>query len=337
MERLPELRDSTSDRETYYGVPLLKEHVWKAAVPAYFYVGGVAGASAALGAAATWSGSPLLGGLVRKTRLIAAGGAAVSAALLIEDLGRPSRFLNMLRVFRPTSPMSVGSWLLAGFGGASTIAALLSRHTGPLGAIGNGAAIGAGILGLPLAGYTAVLLSNTAVPVWQGARTSLPPLFVSSAMTSAACVLDLCELDARERRVVRRFGLAGKVADLAFSKLVEREVARPAIAAAPLKNGASGALWKGAKLLVAASLAISLLPRASPRVRRISGWLGTCGSLALRFGIVRAGTASARDARTVSAQQRAALGKPPESEKLPAARSFDAAEVRESPVQLRSR
>src|SRR2546421_26288 len=130
MERLPELRDSTSDRETYYGVPLLKEHVWKAAVPAYFYVGGVAGASAALGA------------------------------------------------------------------------------------LGNGAAIGAGILGLPLAGYTAVLLSNTAVPVWQGARTSLPPLFVSSAMTSAACVLDLCELDARERRVVRRFGLAGKVADL---------------------------------------------------------------------------------------------------------------------------
>ena len=279
MERLPELRDSTSDRETYYGVPLLKEHVWKAAVPAYFYVGGVAGASAALGAAATWSGSPLLGGLVRKTRLIAAGGAAVSAALLIEDLGRPSRFLNMLRVFRPTSPMSVGSWLLAGFGGASTIAALLSRHTGPLGAIGNGAAIGAGILGLPLAGYTAVLLSNTAVPVWQGARTSLPPLFVSSAMTSAACVLDLCELNARERRVVRRFGLAGKVADLAFSKLIEREVARPAIAAAPLKNGASGALWKGAKLLVAASLAISLLPRASPRVRRISGWQPRAGIL----------------------------------------------------------
>src|SRR2546428_564091 len=90
MERLPELRDSTSDRETYYGVPLLKEHVWKAAVPAYFYVGGVAGASAALGAAATWSGSPLLGGLVRKTRLIAAGGAAVCPALLIDDLGPPS-------------------------------------------------------------------------------------------------------------------------------------------------------------------------------------------------------------------------------------------------------
>src|SRR5437870_269387 len=147
-----ELHDSTSDLETYYGLPLLKEHVWKAAIPAYFYVGGVAGASAALGAAATWSGSPLLGGLVRKTRLIAAGGAMVSAAFLIEDLGRPSRFFNMLRVFRPTSPMSIGSWLLAGFGALSTAAALFrGRRAGPLAAIGDGAAAGAGALGEPRA------------------------------------------------------------------------------------------------------------------------------------------------------------------------------------------
>src|SRR5438132_7597521 len=209
MERLPELRDSTSDRETYYGVPLLKEHVWKAAVPAYFYVGGVAGASAALGAAATWSGSPLLGGLVRKTRLIAAGGAAVSAALLIEDLGRPSRFLNMLRVFRPTSPMSVGSWVLAAFGGLASVSALLrTQHNGPLAAIGDAAGLGAGAFGLPLAGYTAVLLANTAVPLWRASAATLPPLFVASAVTSAASALELCEVNPFEARVVRRFGVA---------------------------------------------------------------------------------------------------------------------------------
>src|SRR5207237_9544971 len=76
-----ELHDSTSDLETYYGLPLLKEHVWKAAIPAYFYVGGLAGASAALGAAATGSPSPLPRGLVRQTPPLAAPAALLSAAL----------------------------------------------------------------------------------------------------------------------------------------------------------------------------------------------------------------------------------------------------------------
>src|SRR5207253_7194669 len=132
-----ELHDSTSDLETYYGLPMLKEHVWKGAIPAYFYVGGLAGASAVLGAAARWSGNPFLRGLVERTRIVAAGGAALGGALLIEDLGRPSRFLNMLRVFRPTSPMSVGSWVLAAFGGLASVSALLrTQHNGPRAAIG---------------------------------------------------------------------------------------------------------------------------------------------------------------------------------------------------------
>ena len=301
-----ELRESTSDRATYYGLPVLKEHVWKPAVPAYFYVGGLAGASAALGAAALCSGSPRLRGLSRRTRAIAAGGAIVSAALLIEDLGRPSRFFNMLRVFRPTSPMSVGSWLLTAFGGLSTVAALLrDRRTGALAQLGNAASLGAGVLGVPLAGYTAVLLSNTAVPVWQGARTALPALFMSSAVTSAACALDLCALNAAERRVVKRFGIAGKAAELICTEAVERELSRPApIVAEPLRHGKSGALWTAAKLLVGASLALSLVPGASPAVRRASAWLGTAGSLALRFGIVHAGTPSVRDPRATVAQQR---------------------------------
>jgi formate-dependent nitrite reductase membrane component NrfD len=302
-----EMKASTSDGETYYGLPLLKEHVWKPAVPAYFYVGGLAGASAALGAAALCSGSRRLRGLATTTRAIAAGGAIASAALLIEDLGRPSRFVNMLRVFRPTSPMNVGSWLLAGFGGLSTVAALLrERRTGALATLGDAAAVGAGILGVPLAGYTAVLLSNTAVPVWQGARTALPALFMASAVTSAACALDLCTLNAAERRVVRRFGVAGKAAELICAEAVEVELARPApLVAEPLRRGASGALWKAAKLLVGGSLALSLAPRSSPAVRRASAWLGTLGSIALRFGIVRAGTASARDPRAAFAQQSA--------------------------------
>ena len=113
---------------SYYGAPLLKEPVWRWYIPAYFYAGGVAGAAAALGGAvqlALDAGAPgtlqrfVLPGehrLVRTCRTIATGGAVLSAALLIADLGRPARFLNMLRVFRPTSPMNMGTWILSAFG-----------------------------------------------------------------------------------------------------------------------------------------------------------------------------------------------------------------------------
>ena len=143
------------------------------------------------------------------------------------------------------------------------------------------------------------------MPVWQGAATALPPLFVSSAITSAASALDLCELNVFERRVVRRFGVAGKAAELLFSNAVEREVRTPEIVGAPLRGGLSGALWRTAKVLVASSLVLSLLPE-SRSVRRAAGWLGTLGSIALRFGVVRAGRISARDPRATFAQQRTA-------------------------------
>src|SRR2546423_8835329 len=100
----PERAESTADPDSYYGLPMLKEPVWKWPIPTYFYVGGLAGASAALGVAAARFGDPDLRPLCERTRAIAAGGALASSALLIWDLGRPSRFLNMMRVFRPTSP-----------------------------------------------------------------------------------------------------------------------------------------------------------------------------------------------------------------------------------------
>src|SRR5947209_7184857 len=165
-----ERAESTADRDSYYGLPMLKEPVWKWPIPTYFYVGGLAGATAALGMAAGRFGGPELRPLCERTRIIAAGGAVASSALLIWDLGRPSRFLNMMRVFRPTSPMNLGTWILSAFGGFATVAALLRhRHTGVLGSAGDAAACAAGLLGIPLAGYTGVLLANTSVPLWQGA------------------------------------------------------------------------------------------------------------------------------------------------------------------------
>src|SRR5205807_3058455 len=141
------------------------------------YAGGTAGAAATLGAAAQLLDRDELDGLVRRCRWIAAAGTAIGTALLVEDLGRPGRFLNMLRVFRRTSPLSVGSWILAPTTALSSASVVLP------GTIGDAAGLAAGALGAPLAGYTAVLLTNTAVPVWEQPRRSFPPLLVASAVT----------------------------------------------------------------------------------------------------------------------------------------------------------
>lgn len=303
-------REPTQGREdaTYYDRPVVKEPVWIWAVPAYFYVGGAAGAAAVLGAVAQVADREGLHGLVRRCRWIAAVGTASGTALLIYDLGRPARFLNMLRVFRPTSPLSVGSWVLAAIGPLSAASAALAGANGRLRGLGDLAGAGAGLLGGPLAGYTAVLLSNTAVPVWQAPRRTLPALFVSSAASSAASLLDLMDLDEREHRVVERFGAVAKVTDLAATVAVEREASRVERVGRPLKEGLSGTLWKAAKAATATSLVLSVMPGKSRAKRIASGALGTIGALALRFALWHAGTMSVRDPRATFHMQRAGRG-----------------------------
>lgn len=316
------LESSSSDGQTYYGLPSLKETVWKGSIPAYFYVGGLSGAAAALGSAAQLFGGRRLAGLRRRARLVAFGGSVVSAALLIEDLGRPARFLHMLRVFRATSPMSVGSWILSAFGATTALAAAplvlppsrvgLLRE-GPFARAPDLAGAASGVFGLGLAGYTAVLLANTAVPVWQGARTSLPPLFLASAAGSAEAALSLFASNRREERVLHRFGAAAKAVELAAFHALEAEVGRSPRALAPLRSGAAGALWTCAKVCTAASLLLSLRPRlGSSRARRYrkvaSALLGTAGAVCTRFAVFQAGRASARDPRATFEQQRLGLG-----------------------------
>jgi formate-dependent nitrite reductase membrane component NrfD len=293
---------------TYYDRPVLKEPVWIWAVPAYFHVGGTAGAAAVLGAAVQATEDEGLRDLVVRCRSIAAAGDALGTALLVYDLGRPSRFLNMLRVFRPTSPMSVGSWVLAASAPMTAAAAALATADGTLRTMGDLAGLGAGVVGMPLAGYTAVLLANTAVPVWQAARKSLPVLFTASAMSGAASLLDLMDLGEREERVVRRYGLAGKLAELAAMVAVERDAGRVGRVRRPFREGVAGALWRASKVLGGASLVLSLLPGTGRGKRAISGLLGSAGSLALRFAVFHAGRASARDPRATFQQQRQGHG-----------------------------
>jgi len=295
---------------TYYELPMLKEPVWKWYIPAYFYVGGLSGACAVLGASADLLGGPGMVRLSRQCRLIAATGAAASAVLLIADLGRPARFLNMLRVFRPSSPMNIGTWILSTFGACAGLAALpavLAVPT-PLRRLADGAGIGAGVIGLPLTGYTGVLLANTAVPLWQGARRSLPILFSSSGAATAASVLEILGDSDEGAAVTFRFGLIAKATELAMTLLLEREVSVVPRVARPLRSGFSGALWRAAQAAGAASLILSVVGRKRTWTRRAAGVLGAAAALGLRFALFHAGKRSARDPRASFEQQRAGYG-----------------------------
>jgi formate-dependent nitrite reductase membrane component NrfD len=300
---------------SYYGMPVLREPVWKWMIPAYFFAGGLAGACAVLGAAAQAAGGRGTESLVRRCRLVAASGAAASAILLVADLGRPARFLAMLRVFRPTSPMNMGTWILTPFGALSGLAALpglLPRPVRGLEAGARAATVGAGLLGLPLVGYTGVLVSNTAVPVWQATRNTLPILFAFSGAVSAGSLFEAWPPGGSGQAMARRLGVLSKAAELALSFALDAEASHAAPRVArPLRHGASGALLEAARVLVAASLAGSLWRRRRRRGRpvgRLAGALGLAGTLLFRFGIIAAGRASARDPHATFEMQRRGRG-----------------------------
>ena len=167
---------------SYYGRPIIKEPVWKEPdVPGYLFFGGLAGASSVLAAAAQLTGRR---GLARAAKTAALGGISLSSMFLINDLGRPARFHHMLRVFKLSSPMSVGSWLLSAYGPAAGAAAL-SDVTGILPAAGTAATAGAALLGPAVTTYTAVLLCDTAVPAWHEAHREMPYVFAGSAASAA--------------------------------------------------------------------------------------------------------------------------------------------------------
>jgi formate-dependent nitrite reductase membrane component NrfD len=285
--------DDASD-VTYYDVPLLKEPVWRWYIPAYFVCGGVAGASSTLGAAAR-----RLPRLRRRCHRLSLVALLLGTAALVADLGRPSRFVNMLRVFRPTSPMNMGSWLLAAYGPAAGAAAVLP------GTLADAAGVVAGVAGLPLSGYTGVLVAATAVPAWQEASQSLPVLFTASGIAGAASLLALGDHSDDEAAVLRRYGIAGKVGELAASAALEHEVGAVEAVARPYKQGRSGLLWRLAHGLTAISLLLSLPRKRARRREQLGALTGLAGSVLVKVAVAEAGKASAADPRASFHLQRA--------------------------------
>jgi formate-dependent nitrite reductase membrane component NrfD len=285
---------------SYYGRPVLKEPVWTWEIPAYFFTGGLAGASAILSLAARAAGNARLA----KTSLyVGAAADVVSPALLISDLGRQERFLNMFRVFKVTSPMSVGSWILLVSGGASSTAAALEL-LGLLRPVKIAAEVVSAVSGAPLSTYTGALVANTAVPAWHEARRELPFVFGASAAASAGAAATLL-LTPDVAGPARRLAIAGGAAATVGMQATER---RLGFVGEPYRKGTSGALNRAAKLCTGVGIGLLASRGARSRPAAVAGSaLVLAGEALLRFGVVKAGVASARDPRYTVAPQRARL------------------------------
>lgn len=296
-----------ADFVSYYGRPVVKGAPWTADIPAYLFLGGLAGASAILAAGADATGRPALR---RSARLGAAGGVSVSFALLVHDLGRPERFLHMLRVAKPSSPMSMGTWLLSGFGALTGTAAAAEvvphlpslRRLAPLtAALAGPAGAGAAALGAGVATYTAVLLSDTATPAWHEAQRQLPFAFAGSAATAAAGWAMLTVPPA-QARPARRLALAGAIAEVLAERRMDSDMG---LSAEALHQGLPGRLMSAGNTLTLAGAATGVLLGGRSRlVACASGLALLAGSAAMRFGVFHGGQASAQDPRYTIVPQR---------------------------------
>jgi formate-dependent nitrite reductase membrane component NrfD len=284
--------------QSYYGRAVIKEPVWTPEIPIYFFTGGMAGASAGLAFVARLTGR-------RKLARVATGnafaGVAVSPVLLISDLGKPARFLNMLRVFKVTSPMSVGSWLISVEGGLLALTAsheFLGWFPKRLARVVEAIAAA---LGMPLATYTAALIANTSVPVWHEGRKELPFAFAGgSAMAAGAAAAMLAP---SESSPARRLAIIG-----AMTEAISMEVSKKSMGkvSEPYATGPAGKLQRAT--MACAGGGAALLVYAEARRSRHAGLAGSAltlaGSMLGRWMVFRAGFQSAAAPQYTVAPQR---------------------------------
>jgi hypothetical protein len=286
----------------YYGQPIVKPPVWTWQIGLYFFVGGTAGMSGVLALAGLLTGQPLA--FVRAALAVAFAGAVVSPALLIADLGRPARFLNMLRVFKWRSAMSMGVWTLLAFGGFATAALSLTLALPPLTRAGAEptalrlilllVVAGTAAFGAVLATYTGVLLGATAVPVWSSHHRLLPFHFGIVALGSASAVLELLGF---RMAALQGIGLAVSAVETGVGAWLE--LTRRDAEARSLTRGESGVLIRLAGICTG----------PATLMLRIMGWrevAAVCfllGAVLSRYGWLHAGRASARDPEETLAAQ----------------------------------
>jgi len=291
-------------KDSYYGLPVLKAPVWTWEIPLYFFVGGIAGVSAVAALAAQiFGGEPAL---IRSALWVAFLGSAICPILLIADLGKPARFLAMLRVAKIQSPMSVGVWTLVAFSGCVFVGLvgnelIFRGYVSPLtiGISWAGELTGA-LTGLILAAYTGVLIGATANPVWSHNRRALPPHFLASAVGGAAGILELIGFLTPATQFL---GLVAAVAETLLG--VHFELSRLPVNA-PLHRGKSAWTFRIAGALAGPGALLLRLIADSTAGRRGAAICFLVGSLLSRYAWIWAGVASAKDPEALFQIQRKA-------------------------------
>jgi formate-dependent nitrite reductase membrane component NrfD len=293
---------------SYFELPAIKKPEWGWYVPAYFFVGGTASGAYITATLADIVGRRGDRPYVLAGRLIALSGVLASLPLLVADLGRPERFLNMLRVFKPRSMMSTGSWALTTFGGFAGLAvsvevlrllgtrwSLLRLLVGPLRVLSWFGALPAMYVG----GYTGVLLSSTNVPLWAGNRFLMGPLFLSSAMSCGLAATSLVaglrgrpsSSAARRYAVAEHRVLTTELVITFASAVALRGLAKPLLSGRWSRLYLLGSLGCG-------MLAPLLLERLGMRGgfwSWVSSLLVLVGGACTRFALIEAGKESADD------------------------------------------
>ncbi len=289
-------------RESYYGLPVLKAPVWTWEIPIYFFVGGIAGMSACLALVAQLFGNEA--SLVRSALWVALIGAGICPIFLVADLGRPARFLAMLRVAKIQSPMSVGVWILVAFSGCA-FAALLAKELIVRGyrselifGLNWAGECTAALTGLILAAYTGVLIGATANPVWSHNRRALPAHFLAAALGGAAGVLELLGFLITPTQLI---GIAAAAIETLLG--VHFELSRLPVNA-PLHRGRSAIAFRIAGVMAGPVALILRLLSDAHSVRRAAAICFLAGTLLSRFAWIWAGRASAKDPEALFQIQR---------------------------------
>lgn len=293
--------------DSYYGHNIVKPAPWGHEIPAYLFLGGLAGGTGLLASGGEMSGNITL---QRNTRLVSLAALAGSGYALVSDLGKPSRFINMMRVVKLTSPMSVGTWILTGFGaftgaaaGGEILAQLLPKDHAAQPLLHWGvrlASWGAGAFSAPLAAYTGVLLADTATPTWHASYKQLPFVFIGSAL-SAAGGAGMAVTPSAHAAPARRMALIGTTIDLVATQVMENRIGMPG---ETLHHGTAGRLLRGAKACGLAGMALTLVGGRARPVATVAGMTLMAGSAMTRFGIYEAGIASAKDPKYTVEPQR---------------------------------
>ncbi|MBV8967007.1 MAG: polysulfide reductase NrfD [Mycobacteriaceae bacterium] len=291
---------------SYYGRPVLKSPVWVWKIAAYLFTGGLSAGAAMLAAGADLTGRP---SLRRVGRLGALASILVSLYLLVADLGRPERFHHMLRVAKPSSPMSVGTWILSVYGPFAGLAAAAEVIPDSLRCSGIGrlirwsarpAGLTAAAVAPGVASYTAVLLSQTAVPAWNEAHPFLPFVFTGSAAASGGG-LGMLLAPVHEAGPARRMAVAGAGLEVMSSRLLEQ---RLGVVAEAYTTGTAHRLRQWAEYLTLGGAVGAVVSRRCRPAVAVSGLALLAGSALQRFGVFEAGVQSTRDPKYVVVAQR---------------------------------